>query len=155
MPFSLGTVKRPRVQNVCRMQWRVVGLELSEPRRAEGGGQRGHGVKGYRASRPGNFGFPSGAMKSHWRAPRRTVPEVPFNSCNKRGFVFLKDPPGCSERIHGGGVGETGCRWGLGGNTTQGDGHRGGEKWHSGCILKVRANGTACKGCRGHRAKRG
>ena len=91
-----------------------MGLELSKPGRAEGGGQRGHGVEGYRASRPGNFGFPSGAMKSHWRAPGRTVPEVPFNSCNKRGFVFLKDPSGCSERILVVGVGETGWAWGLG-----------------------------------------
>lgn len=69
------------------------------PVRAEGGGQRVTGSKGTGPPGQGILGFLS-AGEVPWRAPV-TVPEVPFNSCNKRGFVSLKDPPGCSERIHG------------------------------------------------------
>ena len=38
-------------------------------------------------------------------------------------------------------------------NAPQGDGHSGGEKWHSGCILKVGANGFACQGLLGSQGK--
>lgn len=75
-----------------------------------------------------------------------------MSSCYKRGFVFLKDPSGCYKEntvgLGGWGVGGRGegVRVRMGArrsDLTQGDEHRVGEKWHSGCILKAGASSVA------------
>lgn len=109
--------------------------------RGQEGRVRSRGVRWCRAPRPGNFGFPSKVLKSHWRALSGTVQEVPFKFVLQKGLCLFKGSLRLLwEEYTGVGVGSRVRMRARQEEPDQGDGHGGGEKWPSGCTLKVGAN---------------